>query len=80
MYVKMKDRKQVIIIIYVDDLVLTRDHEECISQTQECLKTKFEMLDLGILHYFLGIEVWKTLVDIFMSPRKYAKEILKTLG
>ena len=80
MYVKMKDGKQVIIIIYVDDLVLTGDHEECIGQTQECLKTEFEMTDLGILHYFLGIEVWQTSVGIFMSQRKYATEILKTFG
>jgi hypothetical protein len=80
MYVKMKDGKQVIIIIYVDDLVLTGDHEECIGKTQECLKTEFEMTDLGILHYFLGIEVWQTSVGIFMSQRKYATEILKTFG
>ena len=53
MYVKMKDGKQAIVIIYMDDLVFTGDHEECIGQTQECLKTKFEMTDLGILHYFV---------------------------
>ena len=72
MYVKMKDEKQVIIIIYMDDLVLTGDHEECIGQTQEYLKTEFEMTHLGILHYFLGIKVWQTSVGIFMSQRKYA--------
>ena len=59
MYVKMNDGKQVIIIIYVDDLVLTGDHEECIGQTQECLKTEFEMTDLGILHSSLELRFGK---------------------
>ena len=79
MYVRMNG-KQVIIIIYVDDLVLTGDHKECIGQTQECLKTEFEMTDSGILRHVLGIEVWQTLVDIFMSQRKYEIEILRNFG
>ena len=78
MYVKKKDEKQVIIIIYMDDLVHIFDDEEGIGQTQECLKTEFEMTDLGILHYFLGIEVWQTSTGIFMSQRKYATQIVKT--
>ena len=78
----MKGGKQVTIITDLDDLILTGDHEECIGKTQECLKIEFEMTDLGILHYFLGIEVWQISIglDIFMSQRKYATEILKTFG
>ena len=65
----------------MDDLdLLTGGHEECIGQTHECFKTKFEMRDWGILHYFLGIEVWQTSVGLFMSQRKYAIESLKTFG
>ena len=35
------------------------------------------MKDLGLVHYFRGLEVWKTPEGIFLNPRKYAVEILK---
>lgn len=31
----------------------------------------FEMTDLGLLHYFLGVEVWQTPRRVFMSQEKY---------
>ena len=50
-YIRTKDGRQIIIIIYVDDLVLTSDHEDCIGQRQECLENEFEVANLRILHY-----------------------------
>ena len=38
------------------------------------------MIDLGLLHYCLGIEVWQKSGEIFVSQQKYAKEILKAFG
>ena len=38
------------------------------------------MKDLGLLHYYLGIEFWQKLGEIFVSQQKYAKEILKAFG
>ena len=35
------------------------------------------MKDLGMMHYFLGLEVWQRLSDIFLDQRKYVVEILK---
>ena len=64
----------------MNDLVLIRHHEECIGQTRECLKIEFNMVDSEILQYFLGIEVWQTLVGIVMSQQIYVVEIMKTFG
>jgi hypothetical protein len=36
------------------------------------------MKDLGMIHYFLGLEVWQRTNDIFLSQGKYIVEILKT--
>ena len=47
----------VIIVIYVDDLILTGDTDSGITDVKGFLKKKFEMKDLGELRYFLGIEV-----------------------
>jgi hypothetical protein len=35
------------------------------------------MKDLGMMHYFLGIEVWKRPSEIFLNQGKYDVEILK---
>jgi hypothetical protein len=34
------------------------------------------MKDLGLLHYFLGLEIWQRDGEIFVSQGKYAREIL----
>jgi hypothetical protein len=49
--------KILIIFIYVDDLILNRD-EKWIHSCKEYLAKEFEMKDLGLLHYFLGLEIW----------------------
>jgi hypothetical protein len=35
------------------------------------------MKDLGLMHYFLGLDVWQRLDDIFLSQGKYTIEILQ---
>ncbi len=57
LYVKKIDHGIVVIVIYVDDLIITRDSDVDISDLKKLLKQKFEMKDLGELCYFLGIEV-----------------------
>ena len=41
---------------------------------------EFEMKGLGMMHYFLGLEVWQNPDEIFLSQGKYAVEILKRFG
>jgi hypothetical protein len=38
------------------------------------------MKDLGMMHYFLGLEVWQRTDEIFLSQGKYTVEILKKFG
>ena len=35
------------------------------------------MKDLGLIHYFLGLEVWKSSKGIFPNQGKYVVEILR---
>ena len=44
------------------------------------LAAEFEMKDLGMMHYFLGIEVWKKVDEIFLGQGKYAVETLNRFG
>jgi hypothetical protein len=55
LYVKKTNHGIVVIGIYVDDLIITGDSDEDISDFKKLLKQKFEMKDLGELRYFFGI-------------------------
>jgi hypothetical protein len=55
--VKKTNHGIVVTIIYVDDLIITRDSDVNIFDLKKLLKQKFEMKDLGKLRYFLDIEV-----------------------
>ncbi len=45
------------IVVYVDDLILVCNDQNKLLQIKEELSQKFEMKDLGELHFFLGMEV-----------------------
>jgi protein associated with RNAse G/E len=60
----------------VDDLFLTGD-ENLIIECKRNIAPEFEMKDLGMMHYFLGLEVWQKSNEIFLSQGKYVVEILK---
>ena len=49
--------KLLIIVLYVDVLILTGDDKLIVSCKEE-LAREFEMKDMGLMHYFLGMEVW----------------------
>eukprot|EP00253_Pinus_taeda_P003225 PITA_03225 len=65
-----------IIVLYVVDLILTSD-EKLIKSCKEDLVREFEMKDMGLMHYFIGMEVWRGNGELFVSQGKYANEILR---
>lgn len=65
------------ILIYVDDLILASNDIEAIQHTKQLLSNHFQMKDMGILRYFLGIEVDHCSQGIFLSQRKYVQDLLK---
>jgi hypothetical protein len=79
LYIKIVQNHPVIIVLYVDDLSLTGE-ENLIAQTKRELSTEFEMKDLGLMHYFLGLEVWQKPGEIFLSQGKYAVDVLRRFG
>jgi hypothetical protein len=70
------NNEPVILLLYVDDLFLTGE-EKLITEYKKRLASKFEMKDLGLMHYFLGLEVWQSPERIFLNQGKYRVEILK---
>ena len=48
-----------------------------IADTKRKIVTEFEMKDLGMMHYLLGMEVWQNVDGIFLGQGKYVVEIIK---
>jgi len=80
LYVKNTNHGIVVIVIYVDDLIITGDSDVDISDLKKLLKQKFEMKDLGELRYFLGIEVIQSPKGIWLLQRQYALNKLSKYG
>ena len=79
LYYKFEDDNPVILLLYVDDLFVT-GMNGLIVDTKRKLAAEFEMMDLGMMHYFLGMEVWQNAYGISLGQGKYAVEILNRFG
>ncbi|KAD1781278.1 hypothetical protein E3N88_42305 [Mikania micrantha] len=66
--------------VYVDDLVVTGACLASILEFKEQMKRKLEMSDLGLLNYYLGIEVNQSSSGIMIKQERFAKRILKEFG
>eukprot|EP00253_Pinus_taeda_P031679 PITA_31679 len=76
-YTKKEGKSLIILVLYVDDLILTGSDCNLINHVKSSLKKKFEMTDLGHLHYFLGLQVLQSKEGIFLSQSKYACDLLR---
>eukprot|EP00253_Pinus_taeda_P011792 PITA_11792 len=75
-YIKEKDGKLLIVVLYVDDVIFKGNDDYLIENFKAVMKEEFEMTDMGMLRYFLGIEVDQNENGIFISQEKYVNEVL----
>ncbi|CAM8962212.1 unnamed protein product [Rhodiola kirilowii] len=68
--------RTLLLLLYVDDMLITGDDHHYIAFVKEKLGTQFLMNNLGHLHYFLGIEVSSTSEGFFISQEKYIRDML----
>uniref|UniRef100_A0A2N9IJ59 Uncharacterized protein n=1 Tax=Fagus sylvatica TaxID=28930 RepID=A0A2N9IJ59_FAGSY len=69
-----------LILLYVDDMIITGDDIAGICDLQKFLSQQFEMKDLGTLSYFLGLEVTSSSDGYYLSQAKYASDLLSKAG
>ena len=79
-YKHLENNKIAILIVYVDDIILTGDDSVELKNLKEKLAQVFEIKELGPLKYFLGIEFARSKEGIFMNQRKYILDLLKEIG
>ena len=68
--------KITILIVYVDDIIITGDDSEEIIKLEQELMEEFAVKNLGQMKYFLGIEVAHSSNGIILSQQKYIIDLL----
>jgi hypothetical protein len=75
-YMLHHDDSLLLIFLYVDDLLITGSALSEIAWVKTALHDRFSMSDMGLLHYFLGLEVSQSTSGIKMAQTKYALDLL----
>ena len=73
-------KEELIVDMYVDDLIVTGARTEDINSFKREMATRFRMSDLGALSYYLGIEVRQWKEELMLDQSAYASKLLERSG
>jgi hypothetical protein len=66
-----------ILVLYVDDLLTTGFSTSVIAAVKRILHDRFLMKDMGLIHFFLGLEISQDASGIKLYQAKYAQDFLE---
>lgn len=78
LFIRKTQTSTSIILPYVDDLLISENDLSTILSTKLNLQNSFNVIDLGVLKYFLGLEIAQTKNGLYVGQRKYSLNILKS--
>jgi hypothetical protein len=61
----------------VDDLIFTRNNPKMFGDFKQTMIKEFEIMDIGLMSYYLRIEIKQGEDGIFVNQEKFARKILK---
>ena len=70
----------IVSVMYVNDIVITESDSKGISSLKSFLHNQIHIKDLGMLKYFLGVEVMRSKQGILLSQRRYVLYMLSKTG
>jgi hypothetical protein len=76
-YIRRNGIVQLVVGVYVDDLIITGSDRDNIRSFKEEMAAAFKMSDLGLLHYYLDIELKQSVSGISLCQGAYAMKILE---
>ena len=76
LFVFHADGHTMYLIVYVDDLILTGDNDTKVNHFITILAQQFSIKDVGLLTYFLGVEVVPNKHGLLLSQRRYIMDFL----
>ncbi|XP_062176212.1 uncharacterized mitochondrial protein AtMg00810-like [Alnus glutinosa] len=63
------------LLIYVDDIIIRASVPVAITELLQFLSVDFAIKDLGVLHYFLGVEVLSVKSGLLLSQRSTVESL-----
>lgn len=75
-FIKNASHTFFVILIYVDDIIITRNSDSAINALISSLDQQFSIKDLGPFYCFLGTEVQYTDHGLHLSQVKYIPDLL----
>jgi hypothetical protein len=79
-FIKARNGRLSIVLVYVDDLVVTGDDVEEIDRTRKNLSVRFQMKELGELKHVMGLEIDRVREGLFLCQQKYTRDLLQKFG
>jgi hypothetical protein len=80
LYIKVTQGSILLIEIYVDDIFFGSTNEKLSHKFAKDMHNEFEMLVLGELSFFLGLQICQRNQGICIYQTKYIREMLKRFG
>lgn len=80
MYTKGGATSRVVVGVYVDDLIITGARAADVDSFKEQMRRMFKMSDLGLLSFYLGLEVKQAGDAITLGQAAYARKLLEKAG
>ena len=77
MFIFRSSRYILVLLLYVDDIILTGSSSSLLFSFVEVLPRQFVMKDLSDFHYFLGVQVSRSYTGLFLSQHKYTTDLLR---
>ncbi|KAL6347481.1 hypothetical protein AAG906_026003 [Vitis piasezkii] len=77
LYVKTDDFQLLIVSLYVDDMLVIGNQLGLIQSFKDEMNKVFEMTNLGVMKFFLGMKVMQSHSGIFICQQKNAMDMLK---
>ena len=74
------DKCTILLLLYVDDIIITGDDLNGIQELKDFLSQQFEMKYLGHLSYFLSLETTHSTDGLYITQAKYASKLLSRAG
>ena len=78
LYFIMVGDDPLILLLYVNDLFIIGG-ERSIAACKKDLASEHKMIDIGLMRYFLGLEVWQEPGHILLGQGKYAVDIFEEI-
>ena len=76
LFLRRSDHGITILLLYVDDMIITCDYMQGIQDLKHFLSQQFEMKDLGSLNYFLGLEDSSSADGYYLTQAKYTSDLI----